>query len=73
MMSTLTPTASGYAKAYAKGRHAALENVPARKNPYRAGGPSYRGWNDGHYDAMSARRLEIERHSAMLWRRDGEN
>jgi hypothetical protein len=73
MTSTLPSTASGYVKGYAKGRRAALENVSPAKNPYKAGGPSFHGWNDGHYDAQSARRLEIDRHSALLWSRDGLN
>ena len=60
---------SDYASGYARGRHAAKEHVPAVENPFRPGGPAYRGWNDGHYDEQSARSLAIERHSAEIWSR----
>ena len=67
MSTTSTPVASGYAIAYAKGRHAAQEHVPTKENPYRPGSSSYHAWNDGHYDEQSARSLAIERHSALIW------
>jgi hypothetical protein len=63
------PVGSDYASGYARGRHAAKEHVPAVENPFRPGGPAYRGWNDGHYDEQSARSLAIERHSAEIWSR----
>lgn len=69
MSMTTTPTslATDYAIAYAKGRHAAKERVPATENPHRPGSTAHRGWNDGHYDEHSARSLAIERHSALIW------
>lgn len=73
MTSTLTSTGTSYAKGYAKGRRAALDYAAPTQNPYRPGSSSYHGWNDGHYDARSARRLEVERHSAQLWSQDGAN
>jgi hypothetical protein len=62
-----TPIASDYARAYAQGRHAAKERVPAKQNPHHPGTRAFRAWNDGHYDEQSARHIAIERHSAMLW------
>ena len=67
MTTTPTPVASDYAVAYAKGRHAAQERVPANENPNRPGSSAFHGWNDGHYDEQSARVLAIERHSALIW------
>ena len=67
MTTTPTPVASDYAMAYAKGRHAAQERVPADENPYRPGTTAFHGWTDGHYDEQSARIIAIERHSAHLW------
>jgi hypothetical protein len=70
-MNTACPSVgTPYASGYAKGRHAAKELSRSRKNPYRAGSPSYHGWNDGYYDEKSARDLEIARHSAELWGRN---
>lgn len=68
-MTTSAPTriAGDYARAYAKGRHAAEEHEAAHDNPYRPGSSAFHGWNDGHYDVRSARHLAIERHSAQLW------
>lgn len=67
-MNAPRPAASAaYATAYAKGRHAAKEHVPAMENPFRPGTWAYHGWNDGHYDERSARTLAIARHSAELW------
>jgi len=65
-----SPVAATYASGYAKGRHAAKEHVPTADNPFRAGSPAFHGWNDGHYDERSARRAEVERHNAALWRND---
>jgi hypothetical protein len=62
-----TPTASDYAKAYARGRRAAEEHAPLHENPYHAGSAAHRAWSDGHYDACSARNLAVERHSSLLW------
>ncbi len=56
-----------YASGYTHGRHAAKEHVAAAQNPYPSGSDAFHGWNDGHYDERSARRLAIERHSALLW------
>ena len=67
MTTTQTPKSSTYATGYAKGRHAAKEHVPAKANPYRAGSPAFKGWNDGFYDEHSARAVAIERHSASIW------
>ncbi len=67
MNSPTTPTGTEYAAGYARGRHAAKENVPLPENPYRRGSASFHGWHDGHYDERSARRRAIERHSAALW------
>ena len=58
---------ASYASGYAKGRHAANEHTPTADNPFRAGSDAFHGWNDGHYDERSARRVAIERHSASLW------
>lgn len=62
----ISPT-SDYASGYAQGRHAAKEHVDARRNPYPSGGDAFHGWNDGHYDERSARRLAVERHRALPW------
>ncbi len=58
---------ASYASGYAKGRHAANEHIPTTDNPFRAGSDAFHGWNDGHYDERSARRVAVERHSALLW------
>ncbi len=65
------PVEARYASGYAKGRHAAKEHVPATDNPFHPGSPAFHGWNDGHYDERSSRRVIIERHSALLWSSDG--
>jgi NAD(P) transhydrogenase subunit alpha len=61
------------ASGYAKGRHAAKEHVPGTDNPFRPGTSAFEGWNDGHFDERSARSIAIERHSAFIWSRTGEN
>jgi hypothetical protein len=70
MNTAYPPVGTLYASGYARGRHAAKERLPATRNPFRAGSPSYHGWNDGYYDEQSARTLAIERHSAELWGRN---
>jgi hypothetical protein len=64
MNTTPSPVALTYASGYAQGRHAAKEQIPAAANPFPAGAPAFHGWNDGHYDERSARRVEVERHNA---------
>jgi hypothetical protein len=69
-MTTMKPPTipgSDYAAGYTDGRHAAKERVPVEDNPYRPGTQCYHGWNDGHYDERSARFVQIEKHSALLW------
>jgi hypothetical protein len=56
-----------YGHGYARGRHAAKEHIPNTENPFDPGTPAHAGWNDGHYDEKSARRMEIARHSELLW------
>jgi hypothetical protein len=67
MNTTLTPHAPWYATAYAQGRHAAQEHVPASENPHHPRSLAFQAWNDGHYDGQSARNIEIERHSTLVW------
>ncbi len=64
---------ASYTSGYAKGRHAASEHVELSENPFRAGSSAFHGWNDGHYDERSARRVAIDRHSAELWSSVGAN
>jgi hypothetical protein len=71
MTSAHSPKISDYALAYAEGRHAAEDHVPAKENPYRRGSAAFRGWDDGHYDERSARSLAIERNHAQLWSEAG--
>lgn len=66
-----SPAGSTYASGYAKGRHAAKEHVPGTENPFRSGSAAFHGWNDGHYDERSARRVTIDRYSALLWSNNG--
>jgi hypothetical protein len=66
-MTPTHPPAGPYAIGYAKGRHAAKEHVPALPNPFPAGSSAFHGWNDGHFDEQSARRIAIQRHSALVW------
>lgn len=66
-MTISSASVSDYARGYARGRHAAKENVPVKENPFHRGSVAFRAWNDGHYDERSARSLAIERHSAELW------
>lgn len=70
MNATHPPVGATYASGYAKGRHAAKENIPVTANPFRRGASAYQGWSDGYYDEQSARRLAIEQHSALLWSRN---
>lgn len=70
MTPTSTTVATDYVKAYMKGRHAAHDRDSLQRNPYRTGSSAFQAWNDGYYDEQSARRLAIERHSALLWSRD---
>jgi hypothetical protein len=72
-MTPTHPPVSDYASGYAKGRHAAKEHIPAMENPFRSGSAAYRGWNDGHFDEQSARRLAIQRHSAVIWSNSDAN
>lgn len=67
------PPVSDYASGYAKGRHAAKEHIPSTDNPFRSGTSAYRGWNDGHFDEQSARRLAIQRHNAVIWSNSDAN
>jgi hypothetical protein len=67
------PVGAAYASGYARGRHAAKEQLPISQNPFRSDTAAFQGWNDGHYDERSARRVEIERHNAALWRAVGNN
>jgi len=67
MSTAHSPVGATYASGYAKGRHAAKEHVPVAENPFPPGSPAFHGWNDGHYDERSARRLAVDRHSALLW------
>lgn len=62
----------GYAAGYARGRHAAREHISVDENPFRRGTDAYHGWNDGHYDERSARRVALDRHSTLLWSGAGE-
>ena len=64
------PVGARYASGYAKGRRAAKDHVAATRNPFRSGSPAYHGWNDGHYDERSARRVAIDHHTALLWSSD---
>jgi hypothetical protein len=64
------PVGVAYASGYARGRHAAKEHLPATQNPFHPGTSAYHGWNDGHYDEQSARRIAIESHSAAVWSRN---
>jgi hypothetical protein len=58
---------ASYTSGYAKGRQAAKEHVDVIENPFHPGSRAFHGWNDGHYDERSARRLAIARHGAQLW------
>lgn len=71
MNTAYPPVGSAYASGYARGRHAAKEHISVRNNPFKSGTAAYQGWNDGHYDEQSARSLAVERHSAVLWSREG--
>ena len=73
MTTKLHPPVPEYAKAYAAGRHAAKEHVPASENPHHPRSAAFHAWNDGHYDEQSARSVAIERHSAAIWNQDGIN
>ena len=73
MTITHPPVGTAYASGYAKGRRAAQEHHPASSNPFAAGTSAHQGWSDGHYDARSARHLEIERHNALLRDAEGAN
>ena len=73
MTTTHPRVGTAYASGYVKGRHAAKEHVPGAENPFRPGTSAFQGWNDGHYDERSARSIAIERHSASIWSRTGEN
>jgi hypothetical protein len=73
MTTTYPLTRSNYAAAYGKGRHAAKEHIPVTDNPFRSGSSEFHGWNDGHYDEQSARNIEIQRHSALVWSRSDAN
>jgi hypothetical protein len=56
---------ASYTSGYGKGRQAAKGHVPETDNPFRRGSPAFHGWNDGHYDERSARRLAVDRHNAL--------
>jgi hypothetical protein len=71
MNTTYPPVGSNYSFGYARGRRAARERIPAAENPFRAGSSAFHGWSDGHYDEQSARSVAFERHSALIWGRDG--
>jgi hypothetical protein len=73
MNTAYPPVVAPYALGYAKGRHAAKENVPDTANPFQPGTTAYHGWADGHYDEHSARRVAIARHSSDLWTVSGNN
>ena len=73
MTTTHPHVGSDYASGYVRGRHAAKEHLPVTENPFRPESAGFRGWNDGHYDERSARSIEFERQSALIWTSDGTN